>query len=79
MLYGYLKTSNHSYHNTTYEKGCFCSLSVFITFLMASVHLCVVVAWDSYRAPDFYRHTLINVWRRTDDRAQREPSGIHYV
>jgi len=30
MLYGYLKNSNHSYHNTTYEKGCFCSLSIVI-------------------------------------------------
>lgn len=47
-----------------------------IAFLKASVHLCVEVVWGSYRAPNFYKHTLINMWRRMEDQT---PDSIHYA
>jgi hypothetical protein len=53
--------------------------SVFYRFLMETDILHLLVAWGSYRAPDFYEYILINVWRRMDDMLQRASSGIRYV
>ena len=50
-----------------------------MVFIGCVVLYAIVVAWGTYCAPDFYSYILINVWRKTEDKSQRAPSGIQYL
>src|SRR3990172_1436797 len=63
------------------DNPCASASSVASGFIVfdGSVLLRIVIAWGSNRAPDFYSHILINVWRRTDDQPQMAPRTQSFV